>query len=167
MHIDSGGYRGFSKSYDKPVKKLIATANILPLSSMETCLRNTPTEVKILWDTGASLTFIKPKIRDQLKLCMFKTDASATIAGVGGLFKADFTIISIQLNDYFTIEYCPVYVLDFPIDSDMIIGMDILSMGDFLVSSADKKTTFSFVVPPLPENINLADRAEKLNKQIF
>jgi len=165
MHIKNDRYRGFSKSYDRPVNKLISTANILPLSSMEACLRNTPVEVKILWDTGASLTFIKPKIRDQLKLCMFKTDASATIAGVGGLFNADFTIISIQLNAYFTIEYCPVYVLDFPVNSDMIIGMDILSMGDFLVSSSNKKTTFSFVVPPLPENINLADRAKIYNKQ--
>jgi len=164
MHINSNGYRGFCKSYDKPIKKLFATANILPLSSMDACLRKTLAEVKTLWDTGASLTFIKPKVRDQLKLCTFMNDASATIAGVGGLFKADFTIVSIQLNAYFTIEYCPVYVLDFPVNSDMIIGMDILSMGDFLVSNAGKKTTFSFVMPPLPDSKNLAEIAEIYNK---
>jgi len=56
--------------------------------------------------------------------------------------------------------------VDFPVNVDIIIGMDIINMGDFVVCNAENKTTFSFVVPPLPYKINLADNVKALNKQI-
>jgi hypothetical protein len=158
-------YRGFNKSFNSPVTKLSTTANILPIASSDKTLCNKRFEVKALWDTGATLTFIKPGIRDQLKLRMFRTGSSVSIAGVGGMVKADFTIVSIFLASNFLIEYCPAYVLDFAVNYDMIIGMDIINMGDFAVCNTDSKTSFSFVVPPLPDRINFADKAELLNRQ--
>jgi len=97
MHTKNNKYRGFFQTFDNPVKKLGTTANLLPIASMEKTLCNIPVQITTLWDTGATLTFIKPKLRDQLKLRMFRTGMPVSIAGVGGLVKADFTFVSILL----------------------------------------------------------------------
>jgi hypothetical protein len=164
MHINLK-YRGLIKPYDCLTNKLTTTACILPLASFDKDIRNVPFEIKVLWDTGATLTFIKPNLRDKLKLCMFKTDASADIAGLGGIFKADFSIASIILTENLKIDYCPVYVLDYPVNFDMVIGMNIINMGDFSICNTDMKTSFSFIVPPLPNRINFTDIADALNNQ--
>jgi len=158
-------YRGFIKSYYSSVNKLSTTVKILPIGSSDKNIKNSTVTIEALWDTGATLTFIKPRIRDQLKLRMFRTGSSISIAGVGGLVKADFTVLSIFLASNFEIEYCPAYVVDFPVNFDMVIGMDIINMGDFAVCNSENKTSFSFVVPPLPNRINFADKADVLNKQ--
>ena len=36
-------------------------------------------------------------------------------------------------------------------DYDMVIGMDIISKGDFAITNKDEKTTFSFRVPSVEE----------------
>jgi len=162
-HIE---YQGFTKSYDCPKNRLITTASLFPITSFDKNLRNIPIEIKALWDTGATLSFIKPKLKEQLKLGMVRTDSSTVIAGVGGMVKADFTYASILLSHNFIIQYCQVYVVDFPVNVDIIIGMDIINMGDFVVCNAENKTAFSFVVPPLPYRINLADNVKALNKQM-
>jgi len=64
-------YRGFIKSYDKLVNKLAAKIRIMPISSADKTLQNMSVDLRVIWDTGASLSFIKPKIRDQLKLRIF------------------------------------------------------------------------------------------------
>ena len=158
-------YRGFTKSYDCPKNKLITTANILPITSFDKNLRSMPFEVKTLWDTGATLTFIKSGLRDKLKLSMARTESSAVIAGVGGQVKADFTYVSILFSHNLKIEYCPVYDVDFPVNVDIIVGMDIINMGDFAVCNTEMKTSFSFIIPPLPERINFAAKANAENKE--
>jgi hypothetical protein len=60
---------------------------------------------------------------------------------------------------------CPVYVTDFPGDEDILIGMDIIGMGDFVVCNTDGKTSFSFAIPPLPERTNFVDDAKAANKK--
>ena len=56
-----------------------------------------------------------------------------------------------------------INVVDFPGNFDMVIGMDIINMGDFAVCNADNKTSFSFIIPPLPNRINYSDIANALN----
>jgi len=58
-----------------------------------------------------------------------------------------------------------VYVTEFPSNADMLIGMDIIRMGDFAVCNADGKTSFSFAVPPFPDRIDLAEKTEADNKR--
>jgi hypothetical protein len=96
---------------------------------------------------------------------MFRIGSAVSMSGIGGTVKADFTIVTIFLAPNFGIEYSQVYVLNFPGNADIIIGMDIIGMGDFAVCNADGKTSFSFAVPPFPDRINLADKADAFNKQ--
>ena len=50
-------------------------------------------------------------------------------------------------------------------DIDMLIGMDIIQLGDFHISNTDGKTRFSYIVPSLPERYSLAEEADKLNSR--
>jgi hypothetical protein len=45
----------------------------------------------------------------------------------------------------------------------MVIGMDIIQLGDSHISNTDSKTLFSFIIPFLPTPLNLEDEARKLN----
>jgi hypothetical protein len=158
-------YRAFIKSYGKPVNRLITPAGLIPISSADKALRNTMVEVQTFWDTGSTLTCMKPRLRDRLRLLMARSDSPKYIAGIGGVVKADFTIVSILLASNFEIEYCPVHVLDFPSSADLLIGMDIIEMGDFAVCNMNNETSFSFIVPPLPERVNFVDSANTANKR--
>ena len=62
----------------------------------------------------------------------------------------------------FTVSYDkPVNKLS---NADMLIGMDIIGMGDFAVCNTDNKTSFSFAVPPFPDRIDLTAKTEAANK---
>jgi hypothetical protein len=87
------------------------------------------------------------------------------MSGIGGDVTADGTLVSIWLAPNFKIEFCPVYVSNFPGDEELLIGMDIIALGDFVVCNADGKTSFSFAMPPFPDRIDLADKANVFNRQ--
>jgi predicted aspartyl protease len=143
--------------------RLVIPVSVSPVSSAQKTSSGTPVEISALWDTGAVVTCITPAVRDRLKLLPFDADDAVMLAGIGGEVPAGFSFVNICLPHNIEIKSCPVYVLDLPGDEDMIIGMDIITMGDFAVCNADGKTSFSFVMPPFPDTINLADKAHTEN----
>jgi hypothetical protein len=157
--------RAFTVSYDKPVNKLITSVGVLPILTVDKILSGVPLEVKALWDTGATVTCIKPELFERLKLRLFNLTGHTTLSGIGGNVAAKVTLVSLLLTPTLEIEYRPVYVTEFPSNADMLIGMDIIRMGDFAVCNADGKTSFSFAVPPFPDRIDLAEKTEADNKR--
>jgi hypothetical protein len=103
-------------------------------------------------------------LKDRLKSYINWTGSPTTFAGVGGKVRANFTLVSLFIADNFELEGCPVYMLDFPGNAGILIGMDIIRMGDFAVCNANNETSFSFAMPPFPDRINFADKADTLNK---
>jgi len=154
-HIE---YQAFNISYGKPVNKLVAPINILPI------FHDTPVKIEALWDTGATATCIKPALFDRLKLRLLNINNHTTLAGVGGEAAAKITYAHLFITPTLELEFCPMYVVDFPSKADILIGMDIIGKGDFVVCNADNKTSFSFAIPSFPDRINLADKAEAANK---
>jgi hypothetical protein len=130
-----------------------------------TAVPGEPIQTLALWDTGATRSCIKPELKDRLKSYINWTGSPTTFAGIGGKVRANFTLVSLFIADNFELEGCPVYVLDFPGNTGILIGMDIIRIGDFAVCNADGKTSFSFAMPPFPDRINLADKADAFNKQ--
>jgi len=43
-------------------------------------------------------------------------------------------------------------------NSEMLIGMDIISLGDFALSNGGDQTLFSFAVPPFLDKIDFSKR---------
>ena len=157
--------RAFTVLYDKPVNKLITSVSILPILTVDKILSGAPLEVKALWDTGATVTCIKPVLFERLKLRLLNLTRHTTLSGIGGKVAARTTLVTLFLTPALEVEYHPVYVADFPSNADMLIGMDIIRMGDFAVCNADGKTSFSFAVPPFPDRIDLAEKTEADNKR--
>jgi len=158
-------YRSFRRDFGEFRKTLLTPMEVFPVASSDEAIRKTPVKLKALWDTGATLTAIKPQLRDKLKLCMVRANSSATIAGLGdSTYKADYTVMTLRIRNNFEINWCPVFVVDYAVDVDIIIGMDIIGMGDFAVSNTNRKTLLSFIMPSMPERLDLTDKAYFLNK---
>ena len=158
-------YRGFTKSYGKLTDKLLLPITIQPIASTDPVLRNEHIEIISLWDTGATITAIKPSLKDKLKLRLIEDKHSAIVGGLGRPVKANCTITTLYITPNFVLEFCPTYVLDLSINVDMVIGMDIINMGDFYIDNTNNETSFTFVVPPIPRKIDLIEIAERVKEK--
>jgi len=163
IHINMPEYRAFFATYKKIMDELITPASIFPIYTTNAAFCGVPFEIEALWDTGATASCIKPALWNRLELYSLEPDRTK-LAGIGGKVDAELTCVDLLLAAELKIRKCPIYAVDFPGDADILIGMDIIGMGDFAVCNVDNKTTFSFAVPPFPDRINLAEKAEAANK---
>ncbi len=104
-----------------------------------------------VWDTGATNTIISPKIVKELGLKPFDTSG---ISGIGGYVETQLYKIGIILPNGLIIK--ELVVLESEMDFDMIIGMDVITLGDFCFSNKDGVSVFSFRLPS-KEHIVLRD----------
>lgn len=105
-----------------------------------------------MWDTGATNTVLSPKIINDLGLKPF---AKSGVVGVGGnvdngVYKVNIGLPSGQV-------VCDVTAYESDLDYDILIGMDIILLGDFCLSNKDGQSVFSFRIPSA-EHIELKDR---------
>jgi len=154
-------YRAFTALFDKITDELTSPVKIYSDFITGRQSNAPPIEITALWDTGATGTCIKPYLKDKLNLRLLTTQT--LLAGVGGEVQTCITLINIQLMHGVEIKDCPVYIADFPGDEDILIGMDIINMGDFVVCNTDGKTSFSFTIPPLPERTDFVNTVKAVN----
>lgn len=102
-------------------------------------------EVPALWDTGATCSCISYDTATRLGLV---ATGKRRIATPSGTTEVNTYLVSITLPNNVNIGYIPVC------DSDIgrqglgaLIGMDIISSGDFSVSNFNGKTVFTFRTP--------------------
>ena len=105
-------------------------------------------EADAIWDTGASSSLIRPEIADKLNLKPVSKTMMATPSDK-----------NVPSNVYLVHFYLPnnakiinVKSLEgTPNSCDVLIGMDIISLGDFAVTNLNKRTMFSFRIPSMVE----------------
>lgn len=105
----------------------------------------TAVQAKAQWDTGATGTCISKEIVAQLKLQPTGMINVQTPSGIGTMNKY---MINLILNN--EVRIMNLVVMDSEIGNqgiDVLIGMDIISIGDFAVSNFDGRTQFSFRIP--------------------
>lgn len=101
---------------------------------------------KTLWDTGATNCAITKTKVDQIGLPEI---GKATVCHAGGE-----TIVSVYLLNIFlpmgvVIAMVPATECQSARGNfDFVIGMDIITMGDFALTNFGGKTTVSFIMPP-------------------
>ena len=98
---------------------------------------------KAMWDTGADTTIISSRIVRDLQLKPYKQGG---IAGIGGASDSNVYLVHILVPTGDFVTYVEVMESDFE-DYDAIIGMDVITFGDLLITNADGKTTFQFRTP--------------------
>jgi len=154
-------YKTLTESYDAPVSELITQVSISPIRMVN----DKPFIVSALWDTGAEVTCIDSALAGRLNLRLYEDTGDTYLSGLGGDVEAKLTFVDLFLTPSLKIASCPVQVANLPDNSDLIIGMDIIGMGDFAVCNADSKTSFSFVIPAFPDRIDFAEKAKAVNRE--
>ncbi|MCL1931167.1 MAG: retropepsin-like domain-containing protein [Treponema sp.] len=151
-------YNAFAKKYPALALDLNTDIEVFPVSS----LNHQGTTVYAIWDTGASQTVITHRLMSHLNLIPIETKL---VHGINSKQMVDVVAISLKLPNGLLIPDIRVFVCDIPSPIDLLIGMDIIQLGDFHISNTGGRTLFSFVVPPLPEQFDLTQEADVLNNK--
>jgi hypothetical protein len=102
---------------------------------------------KALWDTGATCSVITSSVVKKLNLFSYGKMLMHTPSGEA---HANIYYVNVLLPNGMGVE--KVRVLEGTLTSfDMLIGMDIISLGDFAVTNYNGKTVFSFRMPSVCE----------------
>lgn len=113
-----------------------------------------PQKFKAIWDTGAQGTTIATSLAGLLKL---RQTGTIRVQGVTGCKDCNKFLISLHLPTGIVIPQLEVSDCPEDIGCDVLIGMDVITMGDFAVSNLFGNTTFTFRIPSV-ERINFTNQ---------
>ena len=130
-------------------------------TSIQNCIK-TPVEIinpkanktcptLAIWDTGATNSVITKSKATELGLIPI---SKTQVRGVGGVISTNMYLVSIQLNNKnitLTRLVTECEALSDDDNTGLLIGMDIITLGDFTVSNYNGKTTMTFRFPSLAE----------------
>jgi len=98
---------------------------------------------KAVWDTGAMCSVISKDLANKLNLQPFSVKLIGTPSGT---MNAEMYVVDLILPN--KIEVDRVQILGaYPSSSDVLIGMDVIGLGDFVVTNYLNQTAFSFRIP--------------------
>jgi predicted aspartyl protease len=133
----------FTATYNSIARSLPTTVKIESATNPDKF-----TDAKALWDTGASSSLISHEIAVKLDLKPISKTLIHTPSDK-----------NVPSNVYLIHIYLPngakivdVRALEGTLNScDMLIGMDVISLGDFTVTNHNMRTIFSFRIPSMTE----------------
>jgi hypothetical protein len=108
--------------------------------------------VRALWDTGATGSCISQGLARQLGLKMIDM---CRLRGITGVQISPIYQIDILLPS--NVEITNARVCEF-LDNgsfEMLIGMDIITLGDFVILNSDRKTKVAFRIPPSNDPVKI------------
>ncbi|MDR0731675.1 MAG: hypothetical protein LBF63_08400 [Treponema sp.] len=131
----------FTYSYAKLQRRIITPVYLYGVST----LTSKDTVTNALWDTGAAISAITPRIQQELELVQIGTKY---IRGVTGTRKVPVVLLTLELPNDLLKQNIEVAICNFSNDVGMIIGMNIITLGDFVLLHGNNHTDFSFSIPP-------------------
>ena len=140
-------FSAFTQKYSGPTNRIVTDVDVFPAFDPKSPPEGWPKPFRArgLWDTGATASCISPEVATNLKL------ASVGISNVnhaGGVGTSSKYLVNFFLPN--SVGVAGVLVHEFaavPGDFGVIIGMDIISRGDFAVTHEDGKGCVSFRMP--------------------
>ena len=143
--------RAFSAPYNVQARALISSVRICPPIPEPSIIKKeieiedyTTSEFQAIWDTGATGTVITQRVADT---CGLQPIGRTKVHTVGGEKESLVYLASVFLPNKIGISPITVTVGELGGDCDVLIGMDIISRGDFAVTNKDGNTLFSFRMP--------------------
>jgi hypothetical protein len=97
-----------------------------------------------IWDTGATNSAISQKVVDE---CGLIQTGVTEVSHVKGSSLCPTYLVSILLRNNVGFSQVRVTLATLGPDADVLIGMDIITQGDFVITNKDSKTVFSFRIP--------------------
>jgi predicted aspartyl protease len=136
--------KSFTANYNGKVRALVTPVLISPAFDPKTT-NPLPVHKQYngIWDTGATNTVISRKIVDDLLL---KPIGMTLIKHAKGEDMSEVYFVNIVLPN--KVGFSQIRVTEGILSgADVLVGMDIITRGDFAVTHKDAKTTFSFRCP--------------------
>jgi predicted aspartyl protease len=114
-------------------------------------LEKTEADVLALIDTGATNTSISSRLANSLGL---KIIEQCNVNAAGGIHTANVYSIDVLLRNM--VNFTNIRAAEFVTNNkfDVIIGMDILTLGDLAITNHNRQTVLSFRVPPDVKHID-------------
>ena len=140
----------------------------LPISADEVASLDGKTVRKYsaIWDTGATNSGITKKVVDDLGL---KPTGLVEVSHAKGRSMTNTYLVNIYLPSEVTIGQVRVTEVELLSDNlpegkrpQILVGMDVIGMGDFAVTNFSGKTVMSFRIPSV-EEIDFIPRAQENN----
>ena len=140
----ASGSHSFTKRMDLFSRVLETTCHVSPHWHPNSSEQPPPqNEYVALWDTGATGSAISEKV---VRECNLKSIGPAQARTANDLIVTSRHLVNIHLPNNVVFVELPVTLLKLG-DVDVLIGMDIISMGDFAVTNLDGAMTLSFRMP--------------------
>ena len=99
-----------------------------------------------IWDTGATNSVISQNVVDR---CGLRPTGMVNVTHAGGSSHCETYLVSIMLKHNVRIPQIKVTKASLSSDTDILIGMDIITLGDFVITNMNGKTIFSFRTPSI------------------
>lgn len=136
----------FTATYDKPVSCIISTCKISRAYDQDldpTGIHPPFIECEAIWDTGAMRSTISVELAKKLGIAPL---GQTQVFHADGDSICNYYVVNLLLPN--KIEIKMLMVNDGKMtDIDMLIGMDIITMCDFALTSPGNETKFSFQIP--------------------
>ena len=132
----------FTTSYKAISKTLFSEVEVSASKNLSPS--NISKKFKGIWDTGATNSAISSKVA---KECNLMPMGKVKVNTAGGVQEQNTYLIDVKLPNNIIIQDVIVNEMADIDSTDVLIGMDIITLGDFSISNYGKKTVFSFRIP--------------------
>ncbi len=115
-----------------------------------------------IWDTGASGSVITKNVADKLDI---KPTGQRMVNHAQGSDITNTYFVNLVLPSNVTVENVTVMEGKLPEGVDLLIGMDIVTLGDFSITNKDGMTVMSFRIPSMVchDYVAEANRQNQIN----
>ncbi len=128
----------------------VGRVNVL-INQVEIFIPNTTSAIKVnaIWDTGATATAITQNVVDKLGLL---PTGMTNVSTANGTALQSTYIVNVGLPNQVLVQDVTVTAAAaFSSGVDVLIGMDIIGLGDFSVTNYNNETCMSFRIPSCHE----------------
>ena len=136
-------FTAFTKEEKGRIKVLKTQISIIIDKKINPYYKKDNDSYEAIWDTGATNTVISEKLAKELNLTSV---GKARVGTAGGIIEVDKYILGLKLPNNLQIKNVMITAGKL-YGTDFLIGMDIITLGDFSVTNLNGKTTFSFRYP--------------------
>jgi len=156
--------QSFTRRYNGLANALITPIEISPAFDPKTAKTQPPTcEFNGLWDTGATNSSITSMVAQQCNLIPIGMTRTSIAAGE---MDSNVYMVSLVLPQKVVFTNLKVNESILHPGIDVLIGMDVISKGDFVITNNKNKTIFSFRMPSIAE-IDFVKDTKVSNQQPF
>jgi predicted aspartyl protease len=151
----------FAFKQDNPslCMRLLTEAHIFDISDGS---KKNGKKVTALWDTGATGSAITPDLAEKMNLIPINR---VKVTGVNNTSIVNVAKVSIGLPNMVMVDEVNVMVCNLNEGFDLIIGMNIILLGDFCISNGGDRTLFTFSLPSFENKTDLYEKAIAVNNR--